>query len=143
MHPILKNIIAIITGFVGGSIINMAILNIGGNIIPPPEGADTSTMEGLKQAMSLYTPIHFLMPFLAHALGTLTGSLLAGMIAATYSKILSLVVGVFFMVGGITAILMLPSPLWFSITDLTLAYLPMAWIGWKLSSIIKSKKRKQ
>lgn len=49
---------------------------ISGSIIPPPEGADNTTMEGLKASMHLFQPKHFLMPFLAHALGTFGGALL-------------------------------------------------------------------
>ena len=41
------------------------------SLIPPPEGADVTTLEGLKTSMHLFQPKHFLMPFLAHALGTL------------------------------------------------------------------------
>src|SRR5690606_40560173 len=55
-------------------IVNMSIIMISGSIIPPPEGADTTTTEGLKAAMHLFEPKHFLLPFLAHALGTLVGA---------------------------------------------------------------------
>jgi hypothetical protein len=30
-------------------------------------------------------------------------------------------------------VMILPSPLWFTLTDLLLAYLPMAWLGIKLA----------
>lgn len=143
MHPFLKTSIALITGFVSGSIINMAILQIGGNIIPPPEGTDTTTMEGLKQTMHLFRPIHFLMPFLAHAIGTFIGALLTGLIATGNSKILSLVIGLLFMAGGIASFVMLPAPVWFGIADIALAYLPMAWLGWKLSKNLKPPKTRQ
>jgi hypothetical protein len=35
--------------------------------------------------MHLFEPRHFVMPFLAHALGTLAGALAAFLIAATYT----------------------------------------------------------
>jgi len=31
--------------------------------------------------------------------------------------------------GGIGAVAMIPAPLWFSVLDLLLAYLPAAWLG--------------
>ena len=132
MNAILRNILAVITGIIIGSIVNIGIINISGTIIPPPEGADITTMEGLKATMHLFKPIHFLFPFLAHALGTLVGAILAAMIAVNHKMRFALVIGLFFLIGGITSILLLPSPTWFAIVDIAGAYIPMAWMGAKL-----------
>ena len=129
MNSIIKNILAVITGIVIGSIVNMGIITISGSVIPPPEGAEITTMEGLKASLHLFKPINFLFPFLAHALGTLVGALLAAFIAANHKMRFALVIGLFFLIGGITNILLLPSPTWFAIVDLVGAYIPMAWIG--------------
>jgi hypothetical protein len=133
MHPILKNILAVIAGFIVGSIVNGSLVMISGSVIPPPEGTDTSTMEGLKAAIPLFEPKHFLFPFLAHALGTLVGAFVAVKISANYSLQVAIGVGLFFLAGGITNIYLLPSPLWFTIVDLVVAYIPMAYFGWLLS----------
>lgn len=106
---------------------------VSGSIIPPPEGADLTTTEGLKEAMHLFKPINFLMPFLAHALGALVGAFIAALIAASHKMKLALVIGFFFLIGGIMMVFMLPSPTWFTILDLVVAYIPMAWIGGKLA----------
>jgi hypothetical protein len=37
-----------------------------------------------------------------------------------------------FFVGGIYMVMLLPSPLWFNLTDLILAYFPMAYLGYYL-----------
>ena len=132
MNPILRNILAIVAGIILGSIVNMAIIMLSSSIIPPPEGVNPSDMESLKASMHLFEPKHFLMPFLAHAFGTLVGAFVAGLIAINHRLKISLAIGLFFMLGGITNILLLPSPLWFTITDLALAYIPMAWLGYKL-----------
>jgi len=132
MHPVLRNILAVIAGAIVGSVVNMGIIMISGSIIPPPEGADVTTTEGLKEAMHLFEPRHFIMPFLAHALGTFTGALLAGTIAASHKMTLAIVIGVFFLAGGITNVFMLPSPTWFIVVDLVGAYLPLAYIAGKL-----------
>jgi hypothetical protein len=129
MNSIIRNILAVITGIIIGSIVNMGIINISGSIIPPPEGADITTMEGLKTTMHLFKPINFLFPFLAHALGTLAGAILAAMIAANHKMKFALVIGLFFLIGGITNILLLPSPTWFAMVDIGGAYIPMAWMG--------------
>lgn len=135
MSPILRNILAVLAGLVIGGSVNMALIMVSGDVIPPPPGANLTTAEGLQAAMPLMRPIHFLMPFLAHALGTLFGAGVAGFIARNMRP--ALVVGGFFLLGGIMAVMQIPAPIWFDITDLTLAYLPMAWAGWKVSSFIK------
>ena len=133
MHPILKNIIAVILGLVIGSMANMGIIMISGSIIPPPEGADVTTMEGLTASMHLFTPINFLMPFLAHAIGTLVGAFIAAKIGASRKMVLAFIIGCFFLIGGTLNVFMLPSPIWFAFVDLGLAYIPMAWLGWKFA----------
>jgi len=129
MNPILRNILAVILGIVIGSIVNMGLIMISSSVIPPPEGADITTTEGLKAAMHLFEPKHFIFPFLAHALGTLVGAFVAALIASSHKMKFALVIGAFFLVGGIASIFMLPSPTWFTILDLVGAYLPIAWIG--------------
>ncbi len=129
MHPVLRGILALLAGILVGSIVNMSIVMLSSTIIPPPDGIDTSTMEGLKEALPLFQPKHFLFPFLAHALGTLAGSLVTVSIARKNVRGWTLALGLFFLIGGITNIIMLPSPLWFSILDLVVAYLPMVWLA--------------
>lgn len=133
MNPILKNTLGVVAGIVIGSAVNMGIIMISGSIIPPPNGADVTTAEGLKAAMHLFQPKHFLMPFLAHALGTFVGAMIAALIAANRKMIFAMVIGGFFLVGGIANVLMLPSPLWFTIVDLAGAYIPMAYLAAKLA----------
>jgi len=132
MKPIVKNILAVIVGLVAGSAVNMGIIMISGSIIPPPEGVDNTTMEGLKAGMHLFQPKHFLFPFLAHAIGTFVGALLTAIIAANHKMLFAIVIGVFFLAGGIANVLMLPSPTWFTIVDLVGAYLPVAYFAGKL-----------
>ncbi len=129
MHPILKNSLAILAGaFIGGAL-NMAIIMVSSHIIPPPEGTDLKTIEGLKAAMHLMEPKHFLMPFLAHALGTLVGSCITAYIVPNQKMMYALLIATWFMIGGIMNIFMLPSPTWFTITDLLGAYFPMGFLG--------------
>ncbi|MFY8020156.1 MAG: hypothetical protein ACOVP1_03115 [Bacteroidia bacterium] len=137
MKTILLNILAVAIGVILGSMLNMFIINISSSIIPPPEGADVTTIEGLKSSMHLFQPINYLMPFLAHALGSLVGAVLAGLIAASHRNRFSMAIGIFFLIGGILNIYMLPSPLWFSICDLSLAYLPMGFLGGRLAMMIR------
>ncbi|MBK0401507.1 hypothetical protein I5M27_00840 [Adhaeribacter sp. BT258] len=134
MSPVLRNFLAVVAGFIVGSVVNMGIISLSGAIIPPPSGADVTTTEGLKATMHLFEPKHFLFPFLAHALGTFAGALVTALLAV-YNKIrLALVVGFFFLAGGIASVFMLPSPTWFTVLDLVVAYIPMAYLAGKLAS---------
>ncbi len=132
MNSIVRNILAVISGVILGGAVNMGIIMISGSIIPPPEGADVTTMEGLKESMHLFHPKHFIFPFLAHALGTFIGALVATLIAANNKMIFALGIGIFFLIGGIANVFVLPSPIWYTILDLAGAYIPMAWLGWKI-----------
>jgi len=132
MNPILRNILAVIAGVVLGGSVNMGIIIISGSIIPPPEGADLKTMEGLKVAMHLMEPKHFFMPFLAHALGTFVGALITVLIAASHKFVLAMGISAWFLFGGIMSVFMLPSPTWFTIVDLASAYIPMGYLAAKL-----------
>jgi hypothetical protein len=134
MSPVLRNILAVIAGIIIGSAVNMGIIMISGSVIAPPEGADMTTTEGLKESMHLFQPKHFIMPFLAHALGTLVGAAVAAAIAASRKMTFAIVIGLFFLAGGITNIIMLPSPGWFTALDLIVAYIPMAWIGGRIAA---------
>lgn len=129
MNLILKNILAVILGIIIGGTVNMLIINYSGLLIAPPEGVDTTTAEGLKEGIHLFEPKHYLMPFLAHALGTFVGAYLAARIAATHKMKFAMAIGCVFLLGGIGAVVMIPAPLWFNITDLVLAYIPMAWLA--------------
>jgi hypothetical protein len=41
--------------------------------------------------------------------------------------------GILFMLGGISMVIMLPeTPIWFILVDLIGAYIPMAYLGYKL-----------
>jgi hypothetical protein len=133
MKPVLRNVLAVIAGIVGGSLVNMALIQTSGAVIPPPGGADVTTLEGLRAAIPLFEPKHFLFPFLAHALGTLAGAFIAAALAASRQIALALVVGCVFLVGGMTNAMMVPAPAWFVGLDLLAFYLPMALLGARLA----------
>lgn len=134
MNPIIKNILAVIAGIILGSIVNGGIITISGFILPPPAGVDPNNLESIKANIHLYTPVHFLFPFLAHALGSLVGALLAAKIAEVNKMRPALIVGLVFLAGGIYMATVIPGPTWFIALDLLLAYIPMAYIGGRLGS---------
>lgn len=133
MHPFLKNFLAIIAGLLIGGTVNSLLVMNSAVLIPPPEGFDLNTQEGLQTAIAVMEPKHFLIPFLAHALGTLVGAFVTAKIAASYRFVLAMAIGLSFFVGGTYMVSILSAPMWFNVTDLLLAYFPMAWLGAKLA----------
>ncbi len=129
MNPIAKNVLAVIFGVVVGSLVNMGLIKIGPLVVSLPEGADLSTMENLRDSMKLFTPVNFLFPFLAHALGTLSGAFIAAKVAASHQVKFAIGIGVVFLIGGATMVSMLGGPMWFNVSDLLLAYIPMGYLG--------------
>ncbi len=128
MPPIIKNILAVILGWLGGSTVNMGLINLGYQKHPIP-GVDPTDMAALAEVMPTLDPEYFIFPFLGHALGTLVGAIIAGVIAATDKMKYALVVGALFLLGGLVVNYMLPGPNWFAVLDLVAAYIPMAWLG--------------
>jgi hypothetical protein len=132
MPKLLRNTLAIVAGLVVGGTINMAIVTLSPAIIPPPAGIDVNNAESLSRGIHLFEPRHFIMPFLAHALGTLAGALVAYLVTATVKARFALAIGVVYLCGGIAASFMIPAPAWFIALDLLAAYLPAAWIAVQL-----------
>ena len=128
MNPIVRNILAVIIGAVACVFLNGFLLGLLMKAIPPPDGFDPNDVS----TYSLLQANHLMSPLIAHAVPSLIGGLIAALIAATRKMTFALVVGGLHMIGGISAAFMIPAPAWFVVLDLTVAYLPMAWIGGKL-----------
>ena len=136
---ILRNIIAVILGWLGGSALNMGLVQVGHSIYPI-EGLDLKDMEAFAEVMPTLSSEYFIFPFLAHAIGTLVGAFIAAAIAKTSRMKMAFIVGAVFLLGGIAMVVMIGGPLWFIVADLLIAYIPMAWLGGKLGQkIIVSK----
>lgn len=136
MPKLLRNVLALLAGIAIGGAVNMALVTLSPSIIPPPPGVDVSDPESLGRSMHLFQPRHFLMPFLAHALGTLAGALATYLLAASHKARLAYLIGAFFLCGGVAASFMIPAPAWFIALDLLAAYLPMAWLAVRIGALV-------
>lgn len=125
---IVRNVLAVILGWFIGSLVNLNLIDLGHFLFPID--IDTNDMIELAKIMPTLNAEHFIFPFLAHALGTFVGAMMAALIAGSRKKMFALVIGGLFLIGGIVVNFMLPGPIWFSILDVLVAYIPMAWLGW-------------
>ena len=126
MKTIIKNILVLLGGCIFGSVVNMGLIIAGNQLIPVADGMNLmdATMLEIK---------YFIFPFLAHAIGTLSGAFIVAKYTVCYHMILAICIGIFFLLGGISMVFIMPAPVWFIVADLSLAYIPMGWYGWKLT----------
>ncbi len=132
MTPIIRNILAVIIGILGAMLLNSGIVMLGSQFAPAPAGMDPNDTASIAAHIHEFTLGNFLVPFLAHALGTLLGAFLATKIAANRQMAFALVIGSFFLAAGIYMCILIPAPMWFIALDLLVAYIPMALLGYWL-----------
>lgn len=131
-NSVFRNAVAVLIGAILGACTNMLILVLGMKILPLPDGVDINRIETIAANIDQYTVPHFINVFLAHGLGTFVGAFICVKLAKTKHYILAMLIGVLFLYGGVEAVRMIPAPMTFNIIDLVGAYIPMAWLGYKL-----------
>ncbi len=136
MNPILRNILAVILGFVVGSAVNMGLVLLGHQVFPPPIRMTSTEIdyEAIRAIMPTLDVVFFIFPFLAHAIGTLVGAIVAVKIAASRKQWFAYGIAAFFMLGGITNVVLMGAPRWFAGLDIICAYIPMGWLALKLDA---------
>ena len=126
MRVFLRIILSLVLGILSGSAINILLIIAGQNIITAPSSFNPMNAQD-------WTISFFIFPFLAHSLGTLVGSFVAAKASKNYHISISLMVGLWFLAGGIYMTTIIPAPAWFEMLDIIICYIPMAYIGWKLN----------
>ncbi len=137
MRTVGRFVLALLAGLVLGSVVNMALVMAGHALLPLPAGTDPNDPASLAAVMPTLGPAHFAFPWLAHALGTFAGALVAALISSPGRTAAAWTVGALFACGGIAAALMIPAPAWFLAADLLLAYGPMAWLAIRLAGRLR------
>ena len=127
MKQLLKNIGILILSIIIGMIVNMGLIIIGGVVFTLSESFEP--MNAINWDFK-----YFIFPFFAHSIGTLFGAVIASKLSRNYHIIIPLIVGLYFLSGGIYMVTILPAPTWFISLDLILCYIPMALLGWKISN---------
>ena len=143
MSNTVRNILAALLGLVGGlligSMLNMGVLMISNFVIPFPEGVNPADANSIRDNIKLFETKHYIMPFLAHALGTLIGVFVAFKIIQMFRATkfiavgLALVIALLFLWGGLATSKSINSPEAPMLVDAVLCYIPMAIIGYWLA----------
>ena len=128
MERVKITFITILALIIGGAV-NMGIIELN-NVLFPVKGYDMTKMEDINRAIKTFPAWRFIMPFLAHAAGTFVGAFLAARWLRRRSQLAAGLIAAVFFYGGYAAVKMIQAPLWFDLTDLVLAYFPMAYLGY-------------
>jgi len=135
MWKVVRNILAVIAGFVAASAVMMVIGSINGRVLYPELGrlAEGMTDREAIRAIMANAPVGaFLVVLLGWVLGSLVGGFLAAWIGWNPPVAHALVLGGLLTLAGIANDLMLPPPVWFWIASLVVL-LPAACAGAQLA----------
>lgn len=133
MNPLVKNSLAVLWGILCGGAVNYGVISLGAFLVASLENVALDSVNGINSNINLYSSTYFMIPLLGHGIGTLVGACVTAKTAQTNKSKLAIVIGLIFLYGGITLSSQTTAPIWFSLVDLTMAYIPMAWLGNRLS----------
>jgi hypothetical protein len=145
IKQILLCILALFGALLIGAAANMGILMIGPSIIPPPEGVNVTDVKSLRANIHLFEAKHYIMPFLAHALGTLVSAYVSVKIFillkvdSIFAAISAVIIALLFLWGGLETSESINAPLTPMLVDAILCYFPMAILGYWLATMSGNK----
>jgi uncharacterized membrane protein YeaQ/YmgE (transglycosylase-associated protein family) len=132
MSPTVKNILVFIAALVAGGLVVFGLESLSHQIFPPPTDLNPADIENLKSIMKNAPAGSLALVILAHAVGAMVSGWIIGRFAASSHRMLALAMGLLWTITGVANLVMIPHPVWFSISD-ACVYLPMTLLGLKLS----------
>ncbi len=131
----LRIVLAFLLGGFAGGAFNMALVTVSNTVYPLPAGLDPNDIEAFQahvESVGLPTGA-LLLVLLAHAGGSLVSGFVCRLVAMRDCYRTALLLGVFWLCGGVVMLTLLPAPVWFAVADVLL-YVPAALLGVKLCS---------
>lgn len=127
VKAILRNVAAVLTGLVSGVAVIMLVEMMGMVGAPPvPDPMSESMKEASVGALLIVE--------LAYALGSGSAGWVAAKLGAGKPMWLAAATGAVLTFAGVSNLVMLPHPLWFTVVS-TLTFIPMALLGGRLSGL--------
>jgi hypothetical protein len=124
----LRSIAAVVGGIIVGVVLITLAHFLSMFVYPLPAGFDWNDKEAVADYLSKMPASAWVLVVLSHAMGPLGGGFVAAWIASRAKVIHALIVGAFFLAGGIMNLNELPHPDWFGYAD-PLMYLPVALVA--------------
>jgi MFS family permease len=126
----LRNIFAVIVGFIVGSALNMGLIQLNMQVLfPAPTEMDINDPEQFNAYVATLPTLAFVVVLFAHLGQSFVGGWVAARLGSSRPMLLAMIIGVLTLAGGIMAMMMIQGPGWM-IVELPL-YLVVAWVaGW-------------
>jgi hypothetical protein len=132
MGQIVRSVLGVLAGILLGMVLMMGIEFVGHLLYPLPPGVDASDFEALKALLPTLPVGALLLVLLGWTVAPLAGGFAAAWVARRAPVAHALVVGLFFLAGGIAMLVMMPHPLWFAVAGVAV-FLPAAYAGSRLA----------
>ena len=113
----MKSVLAVVAGLIAAVVIIFGLEFLSTVLFPLPEGADPTNAEWLKDNLDKIPTGAMIIVAIAHLVGIIAGMVVAALIARI-TMIPSYIVGILLLVGSLMNLIMIPHPIWFSVTDL-------------------------
>lgn len=124
MRDVLAAIIGIAVAFVTVMLLQM----LGHMVYPPPAGLNVEDTQAMSAYVSSMPVGAFLFVLASYVIAAFDGTFVACWIGRAKPFIFALVVGVLMLVATITNVIMIPHPLWFSISAVV-GIIAAAWLA--------------
>jgi hypothetical protein len=139
MRQLLNNLLAVSLGLCAGVAVSALIQAAAGLAVPPPGGEGSYLAGRLLASMAVPAAVPTPALLAAHAAGTFCAAAVTARLAASHALLAAIAIGFAFLSLGIANVLALQLPPWFQIADLNLAYIPMAWLGWRYARLVRQR----
>ncbi len=115
-----RKIAAVLTGIVVAFALVFVIEMIGHRVYPPPSDLDFTQPDIVAGYMQTLPAGAFMFVLAGFALATLAGGFVAARIARSQAFLFAGIIGALMLAATVANLLMIPHPLWFSITAIAL-----------------------
>lgn len=119
MHPIARNVLAVIAGLIVAFALVAGIEALGHIVYPVPAGLDFSKPEKVQEYVQGLPLGALLFVLAAWIVATFVGGLIAALIARTRPLLFSGIIGAFVLAATVANLLMISHPTWFAVAGIT------------------------
>ena len=124
----IRDAVAALSGIVVAFGLFYVLQFVGNTIYPPPVGLDQTDVEAMRAYISTLPIPALLIPMFAYFLAAFAGTLVACTIGTARPAVFAFIIGVLLLARTVTTLILVPHPLWYSITVL-LGVIGSAWLA--------------
>jgi hypothetical protein len=128
----MRTLAAVLAGLMTALVVITLVEAVGHTFMPPPEGHDPMTPEGMSAIVAQMSPAALLFVLLAYLCGGVAGGVVAVKVSGGDRVIEALGVGTILTVGALLNVMTIPHPIWMSGASVAIQ-LPAAWLGARLA----------